>query len=729
MRKLFSRSFVVAALLALAACGGSGEGSEFETPGPNTPPPGGGTAVVSSVTLSSTAASIPADNSSSAEISALVRDANNVAMAGVAVQFSSTAGSLVVSQATTDSSGIAKATLSATGAAAGSAITVTAVGGTVTQTMVINVANTQQSVTVVTSAPQIPSDGTSPATITALVRGANNQLLADVPVTFSATSGGLAVTRAITDQNGSAVAVLSSVGDPTNRRITVTAASGSTNATVPVDVVGTKLTVTGSASMVQGTSATYDIALVDSANNGIPGRTINVTSALTNPLTPGGSVTTDATGRAALTVTATNSGAETLTATALGLTAQRAVTISNQNFRLSTTPTAVTTVAIGTTQGILLTWTANGNPQANQQVTFSTTRGLFTGNVVATQATTDGAGQAVVNISSATSGPAVITASAAGVTTQFTLNFIATVPATISVQASPSTIPTEGQTTISAVVRDASSNLVQGQTVTFQLTDITGGTLSLASAITDSQGRAQTVYTASQTPSSSNGVTIQASVLNTGITSSTTFTVGGQTVLLSFGTGATISENAQKTQFILPYTVTALDAAGNAVNGVTITMSVRSEEYAKGGYMIKGGDWVQTGTPDVVPPALTPVENPITVCPNEDDGDAILEAGEDTSGLGNGNGRLDPGGVAATSVGTVVTANGGTAHINVIYPEDHALWVRVTLTAKATVQGTESLASSSFWLPILASYLTNTNSTPPGFVSPYGKATSCTDEN
>jgi hypothetical protein len=701
-------------MLALVACGGGGEGSKFENPDP--PPPGGGTPVVSTVTLTSTAASIPADGSSSAEITALVRNASNVAMAGVAVQFSSSAGALVVSQGTTDSAGVARATLSAAGAAAGTAITVTAQAGTVTQTMTVNVANTQQTVSVVTSAPQIPSDGTIPATITALVRGANNQLLPGVTVAFSATSGGLAVANAVTDQNGAAVAMLSSAGDPTNRRITVTATAGTTNATVPVDVVGTKLTVTGTASLVQGAVGTYDLALVDSANNGIAGRAINVASALGNGLAPATNVTTDATGHATVNLTASAAGNETLTATALGLTAQRAISISNQSFVLSST---LISVPIGATQPVVLTWTAGGAPQVAQLVTFSTTRGLFTGNVVSTQVATNGSGQATVNISSTTSGPAVITASASGVTTTITLNFVATSPATIAVQASPSTIPTEGQTTISAVVRDASSNLVQGQTVTFQLTDITGGSLSLASANTDSQGRAQTVYTASQTPSSSNGVTIQASVQGTAITASTTFTVGGQTVFLSLGTGNTISENATKTQFIVPYTVTAVDAAGNAVNGVTVTMSVRSEEYAKGTYIDVAGDWVQTGTPGAL--------NPITVCPNEDDGDGILETGEDDSGLGNNNDRLDPGGVAATSLGTVVTANGGSANLNVVYPEDHALWVRVTLTAKATVQGTESLTSSSFWLPILASYLSNTNATPPGYVSPYGTATSCTN--
>jgi hypothetical protein len=63
------------------------------------------------------------------------------------------------------------------------------------------------------------------------------------------------------------------------------------------------------------------------------------------------------------------------------------------------------------------------------------------------------------------------------------------------------------------------------------------------------------------------------------------------------------------------------------------------------------------------------------------------------------------------------------------YPEDHALWVQVTLTASATVQGTESTQAATFVLPILASYLTTTTSQPPGFISPYGIHTSCSVAN
>ena len=80
------------------------------------------------------------------------------------------------------------------------------------------------SLTLLTSSPQIPSDGANDATITALVRDSNNNVMESVPVVFTADSGSLVVTQpAITDPAGQLTATLSTAGNTTNRTITVTA--------------------------------------------------------------------------------------------------------------------------------------------------------------------------------------------------------------------------------------------------------------------------------------------------------------------------------------------------------------------------------------------------------------------------------------------------------------------------------------------------------------------------
>jgi hypothetical protein len=604
------------------------------------------------------------------------------------------------------------------------------------------VVNTVSSIALVTNSPQIPSNGSTPATITAVAKNANNAIVSGATVIFSTTSGVIAPqatttggTPSITDANGEAAASLSTPGDEDNRTITVTATVGGVSASVNVAVVGTSVSVTGPTSLIQGASGTFNVSLTDSAGAGIAGATVAVTSAKSNTLSSA-SLVTDATGHVTVSYTAANAGTDTVTATALGMSASQAVTISSESFNF-TVPSPAADVALDVAQPLTVLWKNAGAPVAGQTVTFTTTRGTFAGGTTTTTATTDSTGTvgttaAPITVSSTTAGPVVITASATGVSAQLQLNFIATVPSQIDLQASPDTIQTAGQSTVTAIVRDAQDNLVQGQTVDFQLTDKTGGTLSVGTAVTNAQGVAQTVYSATSTASASNGVQVIATVQGTTIQDSVTLTVGGQTVFLSLGTGTHISENAEQTQFSLPYTVQALDSAGNPVPGATVTFTVVSlpptgapapiatdytsassnAAYGKGEWITGGSACTTTGWCQEI----------TALCLNEDIlGNGIYEASEDV----NNNGKLDPGNVAGASPGSVVTDSTGSASINVVYPEDHALWVQVVLTASTSVAGTQSSTSSQFWLPILASYVTTTTSSPPGAISPYGVNPNC----
>ncbi len=607
-------------------------------------------------------------------------------------------------------------------------------------------------ITLITSSPQIPSDGSKPATITAIVRSASNTIVPNVAVAFSTTSGVIApqttsttVAAGTTDSNGQAQASLSTPGDPSNRTIIVTAAVGTVSKTLSISVVGTKLALTGPSSLILASTGTYSASLTDAGGNAIANQLVTITSTAGNTLsTP--SAVTDNSGHVTFTVTASKAGNDTITVSWLGasatqpLTAPQPLVVSGQSFNFNS-PAANTLVPIGTAQTVTLLWTNNGTPVTGQVVTFSTTRGLFANNSSTTTATTDGTGTATVAVSSTTAGPAAISAAAAGVTAQLNLAFIATVPATIDVQASPATITTSGQSTITAIVRDVNLNLVEGQTVDFQLTDQTGGSISVATAITDSQGRAQTVYSANGLASAPNGVKVVATVQGTAISHPVFLTVGGQTVILSLGTGSTISENTQKTQFSMPFVIQAVDSGGNAVPGVTVTLTVHSlpptgapaltgpdytAPYAYAAY--RKGQWVLPASDPTDCPAQTTGWCLVTtaLCLNEDAlGTGIYNASEDL----NNNGRLDPGDVAAVSPGTITTDNTGTANVNVTYPEDHAIWVQVILTATATVSGTESSTTSTFFLPILASYVTSTQQSPPGQISPYGVSASCASPN
>lgn len=752
MRRFSIIAWLTLSTMWLAACGGSA----CDVTGEGAGGCSGGTGGVSSITVSVSPATIASDGSTSSTITAVAKNASNAVVSGETMGFTASAGDITVTQPTTDATGSAVATLTAGSAASGTVITVTATIGTVKATATVTVASTQETITLTTSLPQILSDGSQTATLTALVKDASNNVVPGVTVSFVATSGALAVTQPITDKTGSAIATLTPGGDPTNRTITVTATEGGATATIAVPVTGTTLAVSGSPTLVLNSTGTYTVALANSAKTGIANAAVTLTSSLGNMLTPA-TVTTATTGQASFTVTATKSGTDTITATALGLTATTSVAISAQNFSFTTPASTATTtdVDLGSNQTLSVVWTVNGVAQVGQVITFAATRGTLS----STTATTDSTGTATVTISSTVAGPAAVTAStssSAGLSAQTSLEFISTTPASIDLQASPATIATQGQSTLTAVVRDANNNLVEGQVVTFAtVNDTTGGTLSVPSAITDAQGRAQTVYTASTTTSSTNGVVVKATVQSTpSVTTTADLTVGGLSVGLSLGTGNTLTQlpsgcgssgTTLCTEFEVQYSVVATDSAGNPVPNVAVTLTVHALEYYKGYYAAGGPPWAQTVTAS---------------CPNEDASqlgvvaadvnDGVLEAGEDgcqansSLGLaaiapgtitpavcnpeGNRNGKLDPGATAVVSPGTVTTDSTGTGTFSVIYPQSIAWWVTVQLIATATVSGTETNASVNFLLPILTADLTAT-AQPPGDPSPYGIATSCSNPN
>lgn len=739
----FAVGLALLATLALAACNDS---SDFAGSPSGTGTGTGTPTAVSAVKVSANSATIPADSSSGATVQALVLGAGNVAISGATVSFAATSGALENVTATTNSSGIASATLLAVGTAAGSQITVSAAVGGASGNVNVGVVNNQQTITLLTSLEQLPSNGSTPATITAIVRNASNQLVPGAMVNFSASSGAIVpvqttagaaaspfVAAGTTDANGQAQATLSTPGDPSDRSITVTASVGSTTSALVVAVVGTTLSLTGPTSLIDGATGTFSVSLTDSGGNAIAGQAVVATSTNGNTITPA-NVTTDNTGHANFNVTAAKAGNDTIQATALGLTATAALQVSSQSFNF-TSPASATQVDLGVSEPLTITWTNAGAPVTGQTVTFSTTRGLFSNNSSTITQVSSGTGTATVSLSADTAGPAIVTATAASVSAQLPLTFVATTPASIDVQANPSTIETNGQSTIIAIVRDANNNLVEGQTVDFQLNDKTGGSISVASAVTDVQGQAETVYTATSTASTSNGVQITATVQ--GVPAATVdLTVGGQTVFLSLGTGSVISENAAKTQFSVPFVIQALDSAGNAVPGVTVSLDIHSlppngntnpatyttAAYAKGTWANCGGTpaWTQN------PVGTCTGEGLVAYCVNEDvNGTGIYEAGEDY----NGNDKLDPGDVAAVTPGQVVTDSTGTANVAITYPEDHALWVQAKLTATTTVNGTQTTTTAVFWLPMLASYLTNSTVSPPGLDSPYGTANNCANPN
>ena len=117
----------------------------------------------------------------------------------------------------------------------------------------------------------------------------------------------------------------------------------------------------------------------------------------------------------------------------------------------------------------------------------------------------------------------------------------------------------------------------------------------------------------------------------------------------------------------------------------------------------------------------------------------ILDAGEDLNGNGildlpvdidvNFNGRLDPANIATISVDDTLgafsinttTDENGIATFAVLYQEEYANWLEVTLQASVVVDGTEDTARVRRILPALASDVNEEKNPPAGYTSPFGR--------
>src|SRR6266446_558532 len=584
------------------------------------------------------------------------------------------------------------------------------------------------------SSPQMPSSGLTTVDLTAIVVDANGQAVMGTAVVLSTGTDPSAFisnisSSGVSDANGTVTAKLNLGSNKSNRFISVTASTQGATAATGVDVTGTAITISGNSSLAFGSNTTLTFSLKDSAGGALLGFTMTLTSATGNSISPA-TGTTNSSGQVTAVVTATAAGNDTITATAAGASKTQALTVSSAGFAF-TTPAPSVDIPLNTPTTISVNWTNGGAPVAGQAVTFATSRGNIAGNPSTTNGTGDTPG---VSISSTSAGTATITASGPGGTPAATINvtFVATTASSIAAQAVPGTVvvttgvgsQTNNKSTISVIVRDAANNLVKNAGVDFNLTDNTGGSLNASHAITDVNGSASVTYTAGTVSSAQNGVSvlttvtdISGTVVGPGITDTTTLTVSGQSLLVRLGTDNLVQSLPPLNKKTWAAIVT--DAGGNAVAGATVTFALRPGRYEKGFYAVP------------LPPAAQRWEKTRTAtCPNEDlNFNGNVDPGEDTP-IGspatgpNGNGSLEPGGVATVNV-TAVTDASGVAQAVITYPKDHATWVEVILEARAAVNSNDPPTVATFFLVALASDYTDVSVSPPGAISPYGRSVNC----
>jgi hypothetical protein len=608
-------------------------------------------------------------------------------------------------------------------------------GGGSPGTLAGNSGTTVGSISLIFSSSELKSAGTpgSEVAVTALIKTASNTAVADIPVKFSADSGALTGVDTVSDKNGQAKASLGTSGDRTNRKITVTAEAGGKSASGSVDVVGTSVTLVGPNTISAGGSGDFTITLKDSSNVAIPNVPVTFSSQKGNTIvvkaSNGGAATaplTNSQGQVILTVSATQSGNDTLSVSSQGTSTSLAVAINASKLTLAivdasgnpastanTTSSCQKVIAHYEVAGVLQNGTVNINTSRGKLYSNSGCTTLMASSSVALV----GGDSSPAYLKSDTAGVSTVTASIpSGPSAQANIEFVAalTSSATISLQADPGIIGANtgsGQSeksTLTAIVRDGTTNnnFVKDAVVEFSiLSDKSGGSLSDPSVVkTASNGTASTIFIAGTADTPRDGVVIQAKIQGTNTTTTTTLTVARKSLFITAGTGNTLTSSSNTT-YQQDYTVVVNDASGNPVPNVTITAAVFPTRYRKGYYTydaVTAKSWARTiaGT-----------------CLNEDvNKDGVLDAGEDS----NGNGILDPGIPVAVTTSATTDAN-GLAKVSLIYPRDRGGWIEIQLTIRGSVSGTESTYQTpAYFLPLLATDLTDQTTPPPGVMSPYG---------
>jgi len=722
MKKIIGWLAALASAGLLAACGGGGG-----SPGSNSN--GVAPSKVSSVTLDAggvkTIASSGLDGTE-VTLTAIVKDGGGNALAGETVSFKASSGTISSSSRVSDSSGKVVEKLSVKGDATLRTITITASAGSATSNaLTIEVVSAVPSLTLTADSGTLASAGTAgnEVPVKALVRDANNIVVAGVAVVMKADSGSLSAASFVTDAQGLVTAKLGTGGDPTTRAIKVTATvPGAAPATTVVNVTGTKLTINAAPTINVGASADITVKLVDSAGNALVGKPVTF-SATANALTVkgGGAAVTNAAGQLILSYTASGGNADVISVKAMGELASAGITVNSSLFAVRTLDSLgnlTASAAIGDCTQVAVTGAAGAS------VTLSSSRGtIYTTAACSTPLTgalSLSGGAASAFVSATGPGLATLTANAGGQTAQTNLEFAAPVTtlSTISVQADPAVIgvnvagSSTQQATLRAIVRDgtAQNNLVKNATVAFSiLSDPSGGSLTQPSVVTTgADGAATTSFIAGTTASALNGVQIQARLIGgSGATATARLTVAQKSLFISAGTGNTIGVPTPAT-YQQDYAVIVTDAAGNAVPGVKLTASVLPTNYYKGRLVFPApsGPW-QPGA--------------LTACANEDvNNNGILDAGEDF----NTNGALEPG-IPVTVTPSVTTNANGQASISLIYPRDHVYWLDVNLTIRGQSSGSESSYTALVHLLGLSTDYTSQTVTPPGVTSPYGVDTDC----
>lgn len=407
----------------------------------------------------------------------------------------------------------------------------------------------------------VKSDNSTTSTISVTAVSATNSTIPNATIAISTDTGLLSSQLVTTDTSGKAMLTFSSgAANKDNRTATVTATAGSATALLPIQIVGSTVTLTSTGTSLPSGGAspvTMTVTAKDAGGSPISGATVTLTQtgSGTVTLTPT-TGTTDATGKLVVTVAGGAAGTATVTAAAVGATSTQVYTVNATTITFGISqltlnpgavvsiPTSPKTSAMKIGDSLLVQVTA---PAGTTQVAFVTTIGYWNGTVGTTAlAPVPCVGTCTATLNTATAGVAnvqVIDLGNPALSDTLTVGMTASTPAKILLQATPTVVPksigsTIGYSNLVATVYDANGAPVGGAPVAFSIVSGTGTnsgeTVSPVLVFSASStsgglalGAAPATFTSGSLSSFASGVQIRASVLGTTIATQPIIPVSG----------------------------------------------------------------------------------------------------------------------------------------------------------------------------------------------------------
>lgn len=444
-----------------------------------------------SLSLIAPTGSASADGTSTLTLGMRVRDSQGIGIAGATLDLNSPDGNALLSdfRVIADEQGYAEVRVSS---GVGGNVLVEAQAGRLSQQATLYFASTPGNLSLSSSSSVLPINGSSEILLT--LRNSSGQVLANTAFTASTTAGTLSNVPATTDANGQAVFYVTD-SQAGNAQITVQSAGQ----TQTLDVYfGASLSLLPVSTSTGSNSLSLSALLKDAQGAPLVGQAVTFSLSGSASVSPS-SATTGDDGVAATTVTNLSTGSSN----SVQITAHSGQLSATSSVSFTTTASAAValeslsasaaayTVPVGQSVTIEARLTeSGGSPAANRVVNVSAS-----GNTVlsASSLSTDSNGVATFTATNTSAENAVVRLSAEQLSASLNLYFGA------SLSMVPTSVSANGSTMLSALLVDGSNTPLKDQSVTFSLTNTSGGnsseSLSAGAVTTNSAGLAAVTVT------------------------------------------------------------------------------------------------------------------------------------------------------------------------------------------------------------------------------------------